>query len=66
MTSYGGGVDSVLINEHPWLTDSTEVKTTAIRVSSDIFFGESSVSLFSFACRFFTKIGVFEGKVPVP
>ncbi|MFS7995418.1 hypothetical protein Hanom_Chr12g01117681 [Helianthus anomalus] len=61
MTSYGGGVDGVLINEHRWLTDSTEVKTTAIRVSFDIFSGESSVSLFYFACRFLTKIGVFEG-----
>ncbi|MFS7987408.1 hypothetical protein Hanom_Chr11g01022311 [Helianthus anomalus] len=52
MTSYGGGVNGVLSNQHRWLTDSTEIKTTAIRVSSDIFSGESSVSLFSFACRF--------------
>ncbi|MFS7953533.1 hypothetical protein Hanom_Chr07g00619801 [Helianthus anomalus] len=52
MTSYGGGV-GVLSNQHRCLTDSTEIKTTAIRVSPDIFSGESSVSLFSFACHFF-------------
>ncbi|MFS8016371.1 hypothetical protein Hanom_Chr15g01367841 [Helianthus anomalus] len=62
MTSYGGGVDGVLSNQHRWLTDSTEMKTTAIRVSSDIFSGEFSVSLFlSFSCHFLTKIGLFEG-----
>ncbi|MFS8029586.1 hypothetical protein Hanom_Chr17g01524011 [Helianthus anomalus] len=61
MTSYGGGIDGVLSNQHRWLTDSTGMNTTAIRVSSDVFSGESSVSLFSFACRFLTKIGVFEG-----
>ncbi|MFS8003170.1 hypothetical protein Hanom_Chr13g01210741 [Helianthus anomalus] len=61
MTSYGGDVNSVLSNQHKWLTDSTEVKTTAIRVSSDIFSGESSVTLFSFVCIFLTKISVFEG-----
>ncbi|MFS7923211.1 hypothetical protein Hanom_Chr03g00258021 [Helianthus anomalus] len=61
MTSYGGDIDGLLSNEHRWLTDSLEMKTTAIRVSSDIFSGESLVSLFSFACRFLTKIGVFEG-----
>ncbi|MFS8034195.1 hypothetical protein Hanom_Chr17g01578381 [Helianthus anomalus] len=61
MTSYGGGVDSGLSNQHRWLTDLTEMKTTVIRVSSDIFSGESSTSLFSFACRFLTKFSVFEG-----
>ncbi|MFS7924879.1 hypothetical protein Hanom_Chr03g00277791 [Helianthus anomalus] len=39
MTSYGGGVDGLLSNQHRWLTDSTEMNTTAIRVSSDIFSG---------------------------
>ncbi|MFS7966983.1 hypothetical protein Hanom_Chr09g00780391 [Helianthus anomalus] len=62
MTSYGGDVNGVLSNQHKWLTDSTEVKTTVIRVSfSDIFSGESSVTLFSFVCLFLTKISVFEG-----
>ncbi|KAF5798244.1 hypothetical protein HanRHA438_Chr07g0301031 [Helianthus annuus] len=39
MTSYGGDVDGVLSIQHLWLTDSTEMRTTAIRVSSDIFSG---------------------------
>ncbi|MFS7957649.1 hypothetical protein Hanom_Chr07g00668861 [Helianthus anomalus] len=42
MTSYGGGVNGVFSNQHRWLTDSTEITTTAIRVSSDIFSDESS------------------------
>ncbi|MFS7987719.1 putative transcription factor WRKY family [Helianthus anomalus] len=43
MISYGGDVNGVLSNQHHrWLTDSTKIKTTAIRVSSDIFSGESS------------------------
>ncbi|KAF5773355.1 hypothetical protein HanXRQr2_Chr13g0587741 [Helianthus annuus] len=39
MTSYGGGIDGLLSNRHRWLTDSMEMKTTSIRVSSDIFSG---------------------------
>ncbi|MFS7927724.1 hypothetical protein Hanom_Chr04g00312441 [Helianthus anomalus] len=56
MTSYDGScIDGVLSNQHRWLTDSTEMKTTVVRVSFGIFSGESSVSLFSFACRLFNQ-----------